>query len=211
MERIRLFKYFSIAGATYILPAAAFAHVIDNNWSRYPWLIVVVPMVAGTLAGTWAIVLKGKSFGIKKGVLTTFLSFITFNGLFGIYLEGFNIRALWALLGYTFFLGIGTMFMLFWIIPIGAIAGGMYEKRSNKACVAAQENIPIKGNRTVLWYLKFLFACYAAASATMVLLGVLSLPFAGYAGLEAMFSPESGLYLLIAGLVWSPLVFRYLK
>ena len=32
-----------------------------------------------------------------------------------------------------------------------------------------------------------------------------------HAGLEAMFSSNSGLYLLIAGFVWSPLIFRHLK
>ena len=107
-----------------------------------------------------------------------------------------------------------TTFFSFWFLVAGtyiAIASWALFSIRGRAYLTAQEKIPIKGNRTVVWYLKFLFACYAAAFATMMLLGVLSLPFAGYAGLEAMFSPESGLYLLIAGLVWSPLVFRYLK
>ena len=105
-------------------------------------------------------------------------------------------------------------FFLFWFVVLGAyiaVASWTLFSVRGRAYLAAQEEIPIKGNRTVLWYIKFLFACYAAAFATMMLLGVLSLPFAGYAGLEAMFSPNSGLYLLIAGLVWSPLIFRYLK
>ena len=105
-------------------------------------------------------------------------------------------------------------FFLFWFVVLGAyiaIASWALFSVRGRAYLAAQEQIPIKGNRTVLWYIKFLFACYAAAFATMMLLGVLSLPFAGYAGLEAMFSPNSGLYLLVAGLVWSPLIFRYLK
>ena len=55
------------------------------------------------------------------------------------------------------------------------------------------------------------FACYAAAFATVMLLGVLSLPFVGFVGIEAMFSPGSGIYLLFAALVWSPLIYRYLK
>lgn len=105
-------------------------------------------------------------------------------------------------------------FFLFWFVVLGAyiaVASWALFSVRGRAYLAAQEKIPIKGNQTVLWYIKFLFACYAAAFATMMLLGVLSLPFAGYAGLEAMFSPNSGLYLLIAGLVWSPLIFRYLK
>jgi hypothetical protein len=105
-------------------------------------------------------------------------------------------------------------FLSFWFV-IGAVYMGIASwalfSEKGRRYLEAQEQIPIKGNRTILWYIKFLFACYAAALATMMFLGVLSLPFAGFAGLEAMFSPNIGLYLLVAGLVWSPLIFRYLK
>ena len=105
-------------------------------------------------------------------------------------------------------------FFSFWFLIAGiymAVACWALFSAKGREYLEAQEQIPIKGNRTILWYVKFLFACYAAAFATMMFLGILSLPFAGYAGLEAMFSPNSGLYLLIAALVWSPLIFRYLK
>ena len=133
MERIRLFKYFVVAGAAYIFPVVALAYAIDNNWSRYPWMIVIVPIVAGALAGIWANILKGKSFGIIKGMLTAFLSFITFNAVLGVYIDGFNTRAIESFLMFTFFFGAGVIYMLFWIIPIGAVAGGIYEKRADKA------------------------------------------------------------------------------
>lgn len=102
----------------------------------------------------------------------------------------------------------------FWLLVTGAymaIASWALFSQKGRTYLETEEQIPIKGNRGVLWGLKFMFACYAAAFATMMLLGILVLPFAGYAGLEAMFSPSSGLYLFIAGLLWSPLIFRYLK
>lgn len=106
-------------------------------------------------------------------------------------------------------------FLSFWFVVAGlyiAIASRALFSAEGRAFLAAQEKIPIQGNRTVLWFVKFLFACYAAAFATLMFLGVLSLPFAGFAVLfEAMFSAKTSLYLLIAGLVWSPLIFRYLK
>ena len=105
-------------------------------------------------------------------------------------------------------------FFAFWFLILGtymAVASWALFSAKGRAFLEAQQQVPIKGNRTILWYAKFLFACCAAAFGSMLLLGVLSLPFAGYAGLEAMFSSNSGLYLLIAGLVWSPLVFRHLK
>jgi hypothetical protein len=105
-------------------------------------------------------------------------------------------------------------FLSFWFLIAGiymAVASWALFSARGREYLEAQELIPIKGNRTILWYIKFLFACYAAALATMMFLGVLSLPFAGFAGLEAMFSSNFGLYMLIAGLVWSPLIFRHLK
>jgi hypothetical protein len=105
-------------------------------------------------------------------------------------------------------------FFSFWfliLVSYMAVASWALFSARGREYLEAQEQIPIKGNRTILWYVKFLFACYAASFATLLFLGVVSLPFAGSAGLDAMFSPNSGLYLLTAGLVWSPLIFRYLK
>lgn len=133
MERIKLFLYFIVTGAVCILPVTALAYIADITWSRYPWIIVIAPMIVGALAGIWANVFKGKSFGVKKGMLTTFLSHLSFTGLFGIYLEGFTAGALEAFIGYTFFLGVGTLYLLFWILPIGAAAGALYEARPNKS------------------------------------------------------------------------------
>lgn len=107
-----------------------------------------------------------------------------------------------------------TTFFSIWIVVVGvymAVASWALFSARGRAYLSEQELIPIRGNRTILWYIKFFFACYAAAFATVMFLGVLSLPFVGFAGIEAMFSPGSGIYLLIAALVWSPLIYKYLK
>jgi hypothetical protein len=77
--------------------------------------------------------------------------------------------------------------------------------------LAIEEERMATAQRNWLWYGKFLFACYAAAFASFMLLGVLALPFAEYRVLEAMFRPYGGYYLLGLGLLWAPLIFRYLK
>lgn len=107
-----------------------------------------------------------------------------------------------------------TTFLLFWFLLNGtymAIAAWALYSEKGRSYLSLQKRTPVKGNRNILWYIKFLFSCYAAAFATVMFLGILSLPFAGHFGLEAMFSPNGGTYLLIAGLIWSPLIFRYLK
>lgn len=80
-----------------------------------------------------------------------------------------------------------------------------------KKYLAIEEQTIATSGRNLLWYAKFLFACYAAAFASMMLLGVLALPFAEYRVLEAMFRPNAGGYLLLLGFFWAPLIFRYLK
>jgi len=61
------------------------------------------------------------------------------------------------------------------------------------------------------WYGKFLFACFAAAFASFMLLGVLALPFVGYGALEAIFQPYGRYYFIGLSLLWAPLIFRFLK
>ena len=102
---------------------------------------------------------------------------------------------------------------LFWfLVPSAYIAISSWALFSNEgyAHLTIQEKIPIRGNRTILWYIKFLFACYAAALATMMLLGIILLPFISYAGLDIMFD-HNNLYQFIIGLAWSPLIYRYLR
>jgi hypothetical protein len=80
-----------------------------------------------------------------------------------------------------------------------------------KKYLAVEEQTIATSSKNLLWYAKFLFACYAAAFASMMLLGVLALPFAEYRVLEAMFRPGVGGYVLLWGFFWAPLIFRYLK
>lgn len=83
---------------------------------------------------------------------------------------------------------------------------------NGKEFINSQEISNAKINRNIFWYFKFLFATYAASLGTMILLGVISLPFAGYSGFDGMLaSPKNGLYTLVCGLVWTPLIFKNLK
>lgn len=68
-----------------------------------------------------------------------------------------------------------------------------------------------KTKRTWRWWLKCAFASYAAAFATMMLLGVIALPFAEYRVLLAMFQPIGGLAILFLCFLWGPVMARYLK
>ena len=105
-------------------------------------------------------------------------------------------------------------FLSFWFfvsLTYMAIASWVLFSKEGRNYLKAQEQIPIKGNRGILWFLKFLFACFAASLATIMLLSFLTLPFTSYSVQEAMFGPLSRFYLLIIGLIWSPLIFRYLK
>ncbi len=58
---------------------------------------------------------------------------------------------------------------------------------------------------------KIFFACYAVAFVTAMLIGVLTLPIVGYTEFKIMTGPNSGLYLSVMGLLWSPLIYNYLR
>ncbi len=102
----------------------------------------------------------------------------------------------------------------FWFLISGAyLAIGSWAlfSEEGRSYLEEQEQLTEKGSRGVIWFLKFLFSCYAAALATIIMLSVIALALLGSEGFEPMLSPHRGLYLLSAGLVWSPLIFRYLK
>jgi len=144
-----------------------------------------------------------------------------------------TVRSAWA-----FLIGSGAMFLLIvylnspysssrssessflmildiaWFLTAGAfvaIAAWALFSEEGRAFLTTQEQIPIKGNRTALWYIKFLFACYAAGIASSMFLSVVALPIVGYAGIEAMFNKQGLLCILLLSLLWSPLIFRHLK
>ena len=60
--------------------------------------------------------------------------------------------------------------------------------------------------RTAFWYLKFLFACYGAAIALLMLVVVISLPFS-----PDLLSDHARLLMLVFTLAVSPIVYRYLR
>jgi len=109
---------------------------------------------------------------------------------------------------------IQTAFPVLWFLVTGAymaLASWSLFTAEGRQFLAAEQAKTATASRGALWVVKFFFACYAAAFATLMLLGVLALPFIEPAGLDTLLSHNAGLYLLTAGMVWSPLVFRYLK
>jgi hypothetical protein len=62
-----------------------------------------------------------------------------------------------------------------------------------------------------LWYLKLIFACYAAALATFIFVGVALLPVVGFSVLDAAVESGAGLLLLLVGLLWAPFISKHLK
>ena len=105
-----------------------------------------------------------------------------------------------------------VFFPLWFLITSTYMAIGYWALFSNKGKehLKEQEKTTLKGNRNIFWFFKFLFACYGAAFATIMFLGVVALPFGGSEGF-IFSSPNRGIYVLICGLVWSPLIFKYLK
>lgn len=104
--------------------------------------------------------------------------------------------------------------LLLWVFVFGiymAIASWALFSNKGRTYLQAQEKIPTKGNRGILWFIKFLVACLAAAFSTQMVLSVLALPFVGTSGFDEILGPNGNLYLSIAGVAWAPLIFRYLK
>lgn len=101
-----------------------------------------------------------------------------------------------------------------WGVVTGAgivIAGWVLFSEKGRAYLSAQEHLVIKGNRTIGWLIKLLLACYGAAFGTWMLLSVLALPFVGYAGFMLLESDYFWTYILLIGVFWSPIFYRYLK
>ena len=103
-------------------------------------------------------------------------------------------------------------FPLWFLITSTYMAIGYWALFSDKGKehLKTQEKTAIKGSRNIFWFFKFLFACYAAAFATIMFLGVVLLPFLGNESF-LFFRPNQGIYFLVCGLIWSPLIFKYLK
>ena len=68
-----------------------------------------------------------------------------------------------------------------------------------------------EAKRGLLWHLKWLLACYAAALGLSLLAIVVSLPFSGFALVGWWFKPAGSLTMLLLAVVVSPLIYRRLK
>lgn len=102
-----------------------------------------------------------------------------------------------------------------WFLVTGAYVGlatwALFSKKG-QAFLSEQEKLESHGPRTLWWLIRFLFACAAAAFATLMLISVLALPFLGLGSFETiLFGKFSLWYELAIGLVYAPFVNRYLK
>lgn len=68
-----------------------------------------------------------------------------------------------------------------------------------------------KSVKGIAWYLKWIFASYAAAFGLYLLASILLLPLVGYELLLSMTSPKGPIYLLGLMVVTGPLIFKRLK
>ena len=62
-----------------------------------------------------------------------------------------------------------------------------------------------------MWYVKFVFACYAASFGLSILAVVASLPFTGFALAQWWFTPAGGLAMFAVAVVVSPIIYRRLR
>ena len=108
-----------------------------------------------------------------------------------------------------------TPFFTFWLFITAIyflIASWALFSKKGKSYLTLHEKVALKNKKSIFWYFKFLFACYGAAFGTIMLLGVIALPFVGASTMSSMYnSSNTGMYFLVSGLVWSPLIFKYLK
>lgn len=70
---------------------------------------------------------------------------------------------------------------------------------------------PSPAKRDASWYIKWVFASYAAAFGLFLLVALACLPFFGSSPLTLLVSPVGGFVVLVTAAVLSPLVYRYLK
>ena len=61
------------------------------------------------------------------------------------------------------------------------------------------------------WYVKFVFACYAASFAVFLLAVVVGLPFGGFALAEWWFTPAGNLAMFAIAVAVSPFMYRWLR
>jgi hypothetical protein len=95
--------------------------------------------------------------------------------------------------------------------PVIRLIGRLYHVRPQMEGPLNIDRSEAPRTRGALWYLKWLFASYAAAFALFMLGVVLSLPFAGFEFAEFWFGPYGGAAQVATALVLSPFIYRRLK
>ena len=127
--------------------------------------------------------------------------------LFGIYQVLFAITPLSDTPNGSFIVNLFSIWFLVTGIYIVISIWALFSAKGRNY-LELQESRP--KTKPIVWYAKFLFACFAASLATVILCSTLLLPFLGHTGFDA-FVEYLGLLILLIGLLWSPVIFKYLK
>jgi hypothetical protein len=69
----------------------------------------------------------------------------------------------------------------------------------------------IRFKRRPIWYLKWIFACYAASFGLFMLIFLITIPFIGIAFADWWFKPSGSLAMLAASIAISPFIYRRLQ
>lgn len=105
-------------------------------------------------------------------------------------------------------------FYSIWFLVTGAYIslGGwalLSGKGRNYLSKAEKESAP--GRHGFFWYLRFLFACFGIALATIVLMSTVFLLLLGPIVLHKLFVTDGGIYVTAFALLWAPFIYKYLR
>ena len=105
-------------------------------------------------------------------------------------------------------------FYSIWFLVTGAYIGlggwALFsEKGRSFLSEARKESSP--GRRSPFWYLRFLFACFGIAFATILLMSTVFLLLLGPTVLDKLIVTDGWIYLTAFAFLWAPFIYKHLK
>jgi hypothetical protein len=76
---------------------------------------------------------------------------------------------------------------------------------------SSEEKQAVNFKRRPIWYLKWVFACYAAAFGLFLFIFLVSMPFAGNAFADWWFKPSGSVAMFATAIATSPFIYRWLR
>ncbi len=131
--RKQLFGYFGIAGFLGALGGTVFLwqfYGLENSnilfGVRQSWPFFVLPFVGALVAGFWAALFRGPSFGPARGALVAVLSFLTFTALLSAVRMESAMDSMARFFAYSFF---GFIFVGWALVAIGVLTGWLFKRQ----------------------------------------------------------------------------------